>query len=295
MNRAKIASQASADKMAGEVDRLCAAGLSVGYDGHALVEDIELHVRPGEILTFIGPNGAGKSTILKTLSGYLDPMGGTVFVKGEPLDSLSPKELSLQMSVMLTERLKTELMTCADVVESGRYPYTGRLGVLQDEDRRVVREAMELVNIWDLREHDFMRVSDGQKQRVMLARAIAQDPSIIVLDEPTTYLDIRYQIELLDVLVHLARMRGIAIVMSLHELSLARIVSDWVICVKGSRLFAQGTPEQIFTPAVIDELYDLPEGVYDPQTGAVSLSRSARSRIPHTCRALPAGPKRLEW
>ncbi|MBE6473888.1 MAG: ABC transporter ATP-binding protein [Coriobacteriaceae bacterium] len=245
--------------------------LVVGYDGSPLIGHVDIELHAGEILTLIGPNGAGKSTILKSIAGHLEPIGGAVFVSGEPLEGYSAHDLSLELSVMLTDRMRTELLTCADVVEMGRYPHTGRLGILTDEDRRKVREAMELVHVWDLRDHDFMRISDGQRQRIMLARAIAQEPRIIVLDEPTNYLDIRYQIELLNVLRRLVSSRDVAVIMSMHELSLARKVSDYVMCVKGDCICAQGPVEEIIVPEVIDDLYDLEPGVFDPVTGAIVL------------------------
>lgn len=246
--------------------------LSVGYDGAALIERISLEVKPGRIVTLIGPNGAGKSTILKTLAGPLEPIAGRAYLSGKPIDRLTSRERALELSVMLTERLSTELLTCADIVEAGRYPHTGRLGVLSDEDRAAVNEAMRLVAVEDLGDRDFMHVSDGQRQRVLLARAICQEPAVLILDEPTSYLDIKYQIDLLRILRTLADEKQVAIVMSLHELQLARIVSDEIVCIKGPRVFASGTPEEMFVPQVIDELYDLPAGCYDPQTGSVVLS-----------------------
>jgi len=245
--------------------------LVVGYDGTPLIKDVNIQLHAGEILTLIGPNGAGKSTILKSIVGYLDSIGGAVFISGRPVSELSAHELSLELSVMLTERMRTELLTCADIVETGRYPYTGRLGILADEDRQKVREAMDMVHVWDLRDRDFMQISDGQRQRIMLARAIAQEPHVIMLDEPTNYLDIHYEIELLNVLRRLVRTRDVAVIMSLHELPLARKVSDYVMCVKGDRICAQGTPEDIFTPEVINDLYDLEPGVFDPITGNIEL------------------------
>ena len=245
--------------------------LVVGYDGKPLINDVNIQLHAGEILTLIGPNGAGKSTILKSIVGYLDSIGGAVFISGRPVSELSAHELSLELSVMLTERMRTELLTCADIVETGRYPYTGRLGILADEDRQKVREAMDMVHVWDLRDRDFMQISDGQRQRIMLARAIAQEPHIIMLDEPTNYLDIHYQIELLNVLRRLVRTRDVAVIMSLHELPLARQVSDYVMCIKGDCVCAQGTADEIFTEEIINELYDLEPGVFDPISGNIRL------------------------
>ena len=245
--------------------------LTVGYDGVPLLEGVNIQLHAGEILTLIGPNGAGKSTILKSIVGYLESLGGAVFIAGKPVSELSAHELSLELSVMLTERMRTELLTCADIVETGRYPYTGRLGILTDEDREKVREAMDMVHVWDLRDRDFMQISDGQRQRILLARAIAQEPHIIMLDEPTNYLDIHYQIELLNVLRRLVRTRDVAVIMSLHELPLAAKVSNYVMCIKGDGVVAAGPPDQIFVPEVINELYDLEPGVFDPLTGNIQL------------------------
>lgn len=250
---------------------LATRGLVVGYDGVPLIKDVDITVAPGQIVTLIGPNGAGKSTILKTIATHLAPLGGSVYLSGKSLDELSSHDLSLELSVMLTDRLRTELLTCADMVETGRYPYTGRLGILTDDDRAKVKEAMEMVHVWDLRDRDFMQLSDGQRQRIMLARAICQEPNTIMLDEPTNYLDIHYQIELLNVLRHLVTTRNVGVIMSLHELPLARKVSDYVMCVKGDSIVAAGTPDEIFTPAVIDELYDLVPGTYDSVSGNIEL------------------------
>ena len=245
--------------------------LVVGYDGVPLLTDVNIRLHAGEIMTLIGPNGAGKSTILKSIVGYLESLGGAVYISGKPVGELTAHELSLELSVMLTERMRTELLTCADIVETGRYPYTGRLGILSDEDRVKVREAMDMVHVWDLRDRDFMQISDGQRQRIMLARAIAQEPHVIMLDEPTNYLDIHYQIELLNVLRRLVRTRDVAVIMSLHELPLARKVSNYVMCIKGEGVVAAGTPDEIFTPAIIDELYDLEPGTFDPVSGNITL------------------------
>lgn len=255
--------------------------LSVGYDGNALVRDVDLTVLAGQVVTLIGPNGAGKSTILKTVAGQIEPIGGGIQLLGRDLRSIPGRERSRELSVMLTDRVQTELLTCADIVEMGRYPYTGHLGSTTPEDRGKVREAMELLQVWDLRDQDFMRLSDGQRQRVMLARAVCQEPRTLILDEPTNHLDVRYQVELLRVLRRLAHERGLGILLTLHELPLARRVSDWLVCIKDGGVLLQGTPEEVFVPEVIDALYDLEPGTYDAFTGDVSLQEAGAACI--TC------------
>ena len=162
--------------------------MTVGYHSVPLIKNIELNVKPGEILTLIGPNGSGKSTILKSITKQLSLISGTVYLDRQSMQSMTEQEISRKMSVVMTERIHAELMTCEDVVSTGRYPYTGRLGILTAYDKEKVREAMEMVHALELADRDFSAISDGQKQRVLLARAICQEPEIIVLDEPTSFL-----------------------------------------------------------------------------------------------------------
>ena len=162
--------------------------LSVGYNGNSLIRDINIGINKGEIVTLIGPNGSGKSTILKSITRQLKVVGGNVFFDDTSLLKLPYKELASKMAVVLTDRIKTELMTCHDIVATGRYPYTGRLGILTQEDECLVEEAMQAVHAQELGNRDFNAISDGQKQRVLLARAICQNPDVIVLDEPTSFL-----------------------------------------------------------------------------------------------------------
>lgn len=245
--------------------------LTVGYHGKPLIRDIDIELEKGRILTLIGPNGSGKTTILRTITKYLKGICGTVYIDGRSIDDMSDREMSFQVSVVLTQRMKTERMTCEEVVESGRYPYTGMLGILSAQDHERVEEAMELTRVTELRHQDFMEISDGQRQRVMLARALAQEPEIIVLDEPTSFLDVRYELELLEILRGLARNRGIAVIMSLHELDLAQRISDEVMCVKGEYITHYGLAEEIFCKELIHELYDLTEGSYNPLFGSVEM------------------------
>lgn len=246
-------------------------GLTVGYHGVPLVRDIRIGLKRGEILTLIGPNGAGKTTILKHIIRQMEPLCGAVYLDGREIHQISSGDFAKQLSVVLTDRVRTELMTCEDVVSTGRYPYTGKFGVLSGEDRRIVRESMELVHIAELAGRDFSQTSDGQKQRVLLARALCQQPDLLVLDEPTSFLDIRYKLEFLTILQTMCRKRGLSVVMSLHEIDLAGKISDQIACVHGDRVERFGTPEEIFSSGYIQSLYQLTAGSYDEGTGSLEL------------------------
>ena len=247
--------------------------LTVGYEGKPLIREINIQLNKGEILTLIGPNGAGKSTILKSITRQLATISGTVYLEQQQMARMSNKEVSKKLAVVLTERMRPELMTCEDIVATGRYPYTGTLGILSASDKEKVRAAMETVHAWDLKDRDFTAISDGQRQRILLARAICQEPEILVLDEPTSYLDIRYKTDFLWLLRSLARKRQMAVVMSLHEIDLAQKISDQVVCVKEHRVDRVGTPEEVMTTEYIQELYAMQDGVYDAAYGSVEFPK----------------------
>ena len=250
--------------------------LAVGYRGKALIEHIALQVCRGEIMTLIGPNGAGKSTILKSIIRQLEPLAGTVYIDGRATRSMAERELARSISVVMTDRVHPELMTCADVVATGRYPYTGSLGLLSQGDWAAVRSAMERVDALGLWDTDFGQLSDGQRQRILLARAICQEPEVMVLDEPTSFLDIRYKLELLAILKDLVRDKGMAAVVSLHELDLAQKISDTVVCVSPERgIDRWGPPEEIFAGDYIHRIYGVTRGSFDPLYGSLELERPA--------------------
>ncbi|MBD5521388.1 MAG: ABC transporter ATP-binding protein [Lachnospiraceae bacterium] len=231
--------------------------MCVGYDNKPLIKDIEIALPKGEILSLIGPNGAGKSTVLKSIARQLRLLGGTVYLGENVLTEMKADTLAKKMSVVFTEKVKVELKSCRDMVATGRYPYTGWFGVLSKEDERIVDEVMELTHITDIAEKDFDKISDGQKQRVMLARAICQEPEIVILDEPTSYLDIKYKLEFLSLLEEMREKRGLTVIMSLHELELAKIVSDKILCLKGEYVEKYGTPEEIFESDFIERFFGI--------------------------------------
>ncbi len=247
--------------------------LTVGYNRSPLIKDINIGVKRGEIVTMIGPNGAGKSTILKSITKHLAVIAGDAYICDVSLSEMSYKMLSKQLSVVLTEKIKGELLTCFDVVATGRYPYTNALGILDQSDKDKIKNAMERAHVLELAERDFDAISDGQRQRVLMARAICQEPQIIVLDEPTSFLDIKHKLELLDILHKMAKEDNIAVIMSLHEIDLAQKISDKVICVSGDTIKYFGTPEEIFKEEIVNELYGIEAGSYNITFGSVELPK----------------------
>ena len=254
--------------------------LAVGYT-KALLQNIALGVERGQILTLVGPNGAGKSTLLKTLAGQLAPQGGAVLLDGAELSTLSGNARARKMALMLPHTRRTELTTCFTLAAAGRYPYTGRLGVLSAEDRAQVRAALRLVGAEALADRDFNKISDGQRQRVLLARAICQQPEIILLDEPTSFLDIKGKVELLGILKQLAREQNMAVLLSLHELDLARKISDKVVCVSPEAVSGVLTPEEAFTKENICRIYHLTAEeyafLYDPDAAVQTPAPQAEA------------------
>ncbi len=261
INEIEIAGTESMNRLTLESNNtLNTKALQVGYGRKVVVEDVNLAVRPGEVLTLIGPNGSGKSTILKTITAQLEKLGGVVYLDGKPQDKLSREEVARTMSLVNTQRLHPEWMTCREMVSMGRYPYTGRLGILSEHDWVKTDQAIKLVHAEDIAEENFNEISDGQRQRIMLARALCQEPEVLVLDEPTSFLDIQFKMDILATIRRAAKEDGVSVILSLHELELASAISDHVACVGGGRIQSVGTPEEILTGENLELLFHLKPG-----------------------------------
>lgn len=200
--------------------------LTVGYRGHRVVEDISLSLPCGRLVCLLGPNGAGKSTLLRTLCGFQPPIEGTVTISGSDITTMSAAEVARLVSVVLTDRPLTPSLTAVEMVGMGRAPYTGFWGRLSDDDRRLVSEAMQTVGIAPLATRRMGRLSDGERQKVMIAKALAQHTPVIVLDEPTAFLDYPSKVAVMKTLARLAHDEGKTILMSTHDLELAAQLGD---------------------------------------------------------------------
>ncbi len=231
--------------------------LTVGYGRKPVVSGVDMALRAGEITAVAGENGCGKSTLLKTLGGAIPPLSGTMEAMGQDITGLSAKERAKLMAIVMTRAVRPDYFTCHDMVSSGRYPYTGRLGTLSDHDLDIVEEAMEITGTRDIKDRYMSEISDGQRQLVMLSRAIAQEPKILLLDEPTNFLDIKHKKLFADVVKRLVSKGEMTVIMSMHELDIVKETADRVMTIKNGGILKQGKTSDILTDAFIAELFDL--------------------------------------
>lgn len=235
--------------------------LAVGYSDDALVSNINFEVNSGEIVSIIGVNGAGKSTLLKTVAGLLPAIDGNVFFDRKDLLEIPSKDRAKNLSILLTDKINADYMTCYDVVATGRYAYTNGIGLLSKDDKEAILEAMKAIDIESIQDKLFIKLSDGQKQRVMLARAICQKPKMIILDEPTSFLDIGYKIEIMSILKEMAN-NNIAVLMTMHDLDIAKKVSDKVISIKDGKIDRIDTPDEMINEKYLCQLFGVESDKY---------------------------------
>ncbi len=246
------------DPCAGAV--LATAGLAVGYRRRRattlVLESGPLALAPGQVAVLLGPNGAGKSTLLRTLAGSQAPLDGRVVLGGEPLDRLSLHEVATRRSVVLTDSPDIGMLRARDLVGLGRYPHTGWAGRMTDHDHRVVEASLAAAGAEHLADRSIDRLSDGERQRVMIARALAQEPQLLLLDEPTAFLDIGARFELMGLLRQLAD-DGLSVVLATHELELALAHADLVWLVDGHRQLIATTPAAVVADGHIAAVFGL--------------------------------------
>ncbi|NOY11378.1 MAG: ABC transporter ATP-binding protein [Archaeoglobi archaeon] len=257
--------------------------LSVGYS-FPVLSDITLEVQRGEILGILGPNGSGKSTLLKTLMGALKPIDGAAYIDSLDVFSLKPGELAKKMSVMLTERSDAGFLTGFEIAGLGRYPYVDAFGRLREEDERVVMECLRMVNAEHLASKLFSEMSDGEKQKILIARALAQEPEVILMDEPTSFLDARHKIEIMLLLRRIANEKNVAIILTTHDIELALRICDRVVLVKEGRIVADGIPEEVLTPDVLSEVYEVENARFESELGSFEVrGGSAEAKVHVVC------------
>ncbi|MEK4699373.1 ABC transporter ATP-binding protein [Solibacillus sp. FSL R7-0668] len=236
---------------------LQAQNLQAGYEQKMILNDVQLSIPQNKMSIIIGANGCGKSTLLKTMARLIKPTNGEVVLDGKSIHQMPPKQLAKTLGLLPQSPVVPEGITVADLVGRGRFPHQTLFGSWSKKDYEAVSEALEMMNIAEFADRNIDELSGGQRQRVWIAMALAQQTDILFLDEPTTFLDITYQVEILDLLTDLNKKYGTTIVMVLHDINLSARYADYLFTMKNGRLIAEGTPQDIITSTLIRETFQL--------------------------------------
>lgn len=254
---------------------LSAAGLSIGYpsgkESHAIASGLDINLQAGALITLIGANGIGKSTLLRTLSGIQKPLSGEVLLSGKKITDFKPSELAQNLSLVLTDKLPPSNLTVFELVALGRQPYTNWLGKLTDEDLHKVNQAIGLTGIDPFSGRKHFEISDGQLQRVLIARALAQDTPLIILDEPTTHLDLLHKVSVFKLLKGLCKKTGKCILFSTHDIDLAIQLSDQMLVMTEGQLI-QDTPKELISKGAFNALFKNSAVVFDAEKGKFTIN-----------------------
>lgn len=267
------------DPLDGHVPRLRARALTLAYDGAPVVHGVDLDVRPGQVTCVVGANGCGKSTLLRGLGRLLRPVAGTVELDGSDIRSLPTRKVAEVVGLLPQQPVAPEGITVADLVARGRYPHQGLFARAGAGDRDVVASALAATDTHALAGRRVEELSGGQRQRVWIAMVLAQAPRVMLLDEPTTYLDIAHQVDVLDLLDGLNHEHGTTVVMVLHDLNLAARYAHHLVVMHRGRVLVEGAPADVLTPQVVAEAFGLRcRVVPDPVTGTPLVVPEAGSR-----------------
>ena len=251
-----------------EMNALQAKQLTLSYGNAIIIDELDLTIPKGEITVFIGGNGSGKSTLLRALARLLKPAGGAVLLEGKEIAKLPTKDVAKKLAILPQSPTAPEGLTVLQLVKQGRYPYQTWLKQWSDEDEKAVRRALEATKMTELAERPVDSLSGGQRQRAWIAMTLAQDTDIILLDEPTTYLDMTHQIEILDLLFELNEKEKRTIVMVLHDLNLACRYAHHIVAIRDKKIYAQGKPEEIISCQLVKDVFQMDcQVTYDPLFG----------------------------
>ncbi|WP_318617487.1 ABC transporter ATP-binding protein [Sporosarcina sp. YIM B06819] len=255
-----------------------------GYDNKTIVHGVNLLIPSNKISVIIGANGCGKSTLLKTLARLIKPTSGEITLDGKPLSKIPPKQLARVLGLLPQSPIVPEGISVSDLVGRGRYPHQSLFSGWTKKDYEAVAEAMYIMNITEFANRNIDELSGGQRQRVWIAMALAQQTDILFLDEPTTFLDITYQVEILDLLTDLNRKRGTTIVMVLHDINLAARYADHIFALRQGKLVAEGKPSNVITSDLIQDVFGLRCSVIkDPISGSPSVVPIGRYHVNSEC------------
>ncbi len=260
--------------------RLAAEGLSLAYGDRTVVSDLDLQIRTGAITTIVGANGCGKSTLLRAFARLLPPQAGRVVLDGREIHRTPTKQIAREIGLLPQNPIAPEGIAVADLVGRGRHPHQRMLARWSAKDYQVVAESLEATDIADLADRSVDELSGGQRQRVWIAMALAQETGILLLDEPTTFLDVAHQIEVLDLLTDLNRSRGTTIVMVLHDLNLAARYADELVAMKDGQIHACGAPDAVVTEDLVRDVFGMDSRVIpDPVSGSPVVLPMGRHHV----------------
>lgn len=272
----------SADPLPAPGPDLRASGLRLAYDNRLVVDGLDLAVPPGRITAIVGANACGKSTLLRALSRMLKPTAGSVLLDGQAIGSMPAKKVARTLGLLPQSSIAPDGITVADLVARGRYPHQGLLRQWSETDERIVGESMAATGVAELADRYVDELSGGQRQRVWIAMAIAQQTPLLLLDEPTTYLDIQHQIDVLDLCAQLHEEQGRTLVAVLHDLNHAARYATHLIAMRGGEVVAEGAPGEVVTAELVERVFGLRcQVIDDPETGTplvVPAARRSRTR-----------------
>jgi iron complex transport system ATP-binding protein len=254
---------------------LTADRLVLGYNGHNVIESLTFDTHPGEMVGLIGPNGVGKTTVLRALAGLLEPRGGAALIDGQDVRALPAAVRAQRLGLVPQGEAHAWPLAVEEIVMLGRAPHRGWLMPLSAADRAVVERALRLTGLTDLRERPIDRLSGGEGQRVRIARALAQEPSILLLDEPTANLDIHHQLQVLELVRRLVDERGLTAIMAIHDLTLAARYCDRLVLLHEGGAYAAGSPEDVLTPENLRAVFGIEAEVYRDPRGHWAISVAA--------------------
>ncbi|HWU18310.1 MAG TPA: ABC transporter ATP-binding protein [Devosia sp.] len=237
--------------------QLIAAGMDLGYGDRQVVADFNLTIPPGKLTVIVGANACGKSTVLRGMARLLAPTRGAVYLDGKPIHTMPTREVATVLGVLPQSPIAPDAIVVADLVGRGRYPHQGWFRRWTPEDDAAVAEALRATDTLELADRPVDELSGGQRQRVWIAMALAQQTDLLLLDEPTTFLDINHQVEVLDLLTDLVRNNGRTIVVVLHDLNLACRYADHIVAMKAGRLVAEGRPSDVMTEAIVADVFGM--------------------------------------
>ncbi|URJ43379.1 ABC transporter ATP-binding protein [Paenibacillus polymyxa] len=248
--------------------RLKTANLDIAYEDRLIVEDLNVEIPQGKITALVGANGSGKSTILKTMARIMNPKGGSVLLDGKSIHKQSTREVAKQLAILPQNPTAPEGLTVTELVSYGRFPYQKGFGSMKAEDRKMVEWAIQVTGMSEFHDRPIDQLSGGQRQRAWIAMALAQDTDILFLDEPTTFLDMAHQLEVLHLLEYLNTSEERTIVMVVHDLNHAARYAQHMIAIKKGKAEAVGTPTEVMSPDVLREVFGIEADIVtDPRTG----------------------------